>query len=199
MSACSPIPNTNRSSEFSPEYLFPISTRVTKNGTTRVHLRFKKKMVGNYVYQFRNTVTGELYIGESRRLNGRVSVHLSTANRSGQPSAKKTSQKLYAALKKNPENFEFGILEVQGSPRKLEARAIEFYKRVALRVLYNRNRGGGGPKGKIPPNSVSKIKISLTKIKSHGSKIKPSVVKSLSSQFAQLIGDKENSPSQSVD
>lgn len=197
MSACSPIPNTNRTSEYSPEYLFPISTRIMKNGSTRVSLRFKKKMVGNFIYQFRNKVTGEIYVGETRRLNGRVSMHLSTANRSDQPSVKKTSQKLYAALKKNPENFEFGIIEVKGSPRKLEVLAIEYYKRVALKILYNRNRGGGGPKGKLPPSSVSKISISVSKI-GPKSKIKPTVVKSLTSMFDQLGLDKENSTSQSV-
>lgn len=191
--------NPLRTSEFSPERIYPVSTRYLKTGSPRVTLRLGKKLEGNYIYQFKNRVTGEIYIGETRRLNGRVSCHISTANRWGKPSAKKTAQRLYQALKKNPEHFIFGILKVEGSPRKMEVKAVAYYKIKKEQELYNLNRGGGGPKGKeIESSSVAASSYEPQKAPSNktldqenappksNKKVSGKIVKNLTDDFNKL-------------
>jgi hypothetical protein len=143
-------PNFERSSEFSPKKLYDFSVLKTRTGTYRVSLRFGKKKEGNYLYYFRNKMTGQMYVGETRRLNSRVSAHLHAANKYGQPSAKKTSQKLYAHLWENPEHFEFGVLKLGNdeSPRQKEKKATNHYGEGELKNLYNLREGGGGQQGK---------------------------------------------------
>lgn len=141
-------PNEHRTSSYSPETFHTFKVLKSKNGSYRVSLRFGKKIPGNFLYYFINNTNGKMYVGETRRLGARLSAHLHTANKSGQPPVKVTSQKLYAHLWENPDHFEFGIvrLEDEDSPRKKEVEAIAHYSKK--RELYNRNRGGGGPKGK---------------------------------------------------
>ncbi len=156
------MPNYNRTSQYSPEKLYEISTRIDKYGESRLSLRLGKTMKGNYIYQFKNHVTGEIYVGESRRLNGRVSSHLSTANRVGKSSAKKTAQRLYTELKAHPEWFTFGFLKVEESPREIEKKAIHHYGKKKSEPLYNLNGGGGGPATTAPSKKSTAVVKSLT-------------------------------------
>ncbi len=160
--ASSSFDNTERTSAYSPEKYYRPDIKKTKNGSPRVSLRLGGKKNGNFIYQFKNTITGEIYIGESRKLNSRVSAHISTANKSGKPSAKVTSQRLYNAIKANPSHFVFGILQVDGSPRKMEVAAINHYKNIVHRELYNCNRGGGGPRGKTDQENSPPINTNTT-------------------------------------
>lgn len=158
VSNSSEIPNPDRRSAHSPWTLRPIQQVARAKGSPRLTIRLGQRFEGNYIYQFINIKTGERYIGETRRLNGRISAHISTANRAGKPSAKKTSQKLYETIKAHPEDFVFGFVKLLDgvSPRKEEVRVIEDYQNVRMIRVYNRNRGGGGPKGKPSPKMLKK-------------------------------------------
>lgn len=166
----------DRSSDHSPEVVFPVSVRLTKAGSPRVTVKLGKVLEGGFIYRFVNHATGEMYIGKSDKLNWRVYSHVSTANKVGKTSSEKTAQKLYAALKEHPENFTFEILKVEESPRQAEMAAIAHYQKKGV-PLYNLNEGGGGPKGSKDDSKVSAEPMELSR---------PKIARSLAADFENL-------------
>lgn len=102
------------------------------------------------IYVFKNTITGERYVGKADHLIERLKSHESGINNSnGSVRRKNPRQRLYAMVENAPHSVLFGVRHAKPgeSPRKLEKEAETRYRNKGIDLL-NLTDCGGGPKSK---------------------------------------------------
>ncbi len=117
-----------------------VKTRLTTYGKRfSVTLPASMKQAKNVVYVWKNTATGERYVGKTiRQLKARVAEHLHHANN---PSSEAAHAPLYQGIRDNHKHFEVGILYKapaadEATLDEAEKAFIEYYKTRA--AVYNR-------------------------------------------------------------
>ncbi len=118
------------------------------------------KKLERVIYMFRNKTTGEVLIGKTEtEVTKRVSGYVSAFNN---PKSAKGKLPLPNDVRKNPDNFEFGVLGQVPDDLdidKLESHYIELKKEIG--GCYNQRKGGGGGHAR----KALKTKASIKKTK----------------------------------
>lgn len=126
-----------------PQKYYPLGVDV-KSKKISVFLSPKAKKQEDAIYKFRQKSTGKCYIGIASKVSERVSGHLYNFRH---PRKEGGQSALAQAVRKNPKDFEFGILVTKDKVENLEVEEmeaiyIEYHK--AKGPLFNKRKGGGG-------------------------------------------------------
>ena len=138
-----------------PEKLYSIGS---KKGKLTLQLTPGARSARDVIYMFRQKSTGKALIGYTEQTMGRRAHGYNSAFR--HPDSQKGKMPLPAAVRENPDDFEFGILvHSDGSVPigRLEERCIEL--KDALDNGFNQRHGGGGSHSQpaVDPEKADKL------------------------------------------
>lgn len=128
-----------------PEKKIPLT--VEANGRIAVDLSPDSKKAANLIYRYKHEPSGKVLIGKTEvEMRKRLSGYVRSFNSERAPDA---HLKLPTAVRKNPEQFTFGILKSITDEEDIDLGKLEdayIVHRDAIKHGYNERRGGAGAK-----------------------------------------------------